>query len=259
MVSRIHSTVHLYQQTLSTAPILSLPTPPADLPSTHDPAEHITPVERIFVEATPSNLVELVRDKISTQADRLIAPYLGKWMKATGIVDDVSTTNYWGQIETKQNGKGYYFRFEFDPKWNGRLQILHKDQKIAVIGKIRNIGSYTIYLTECEFAIANDWFFTMFPGRASLSQRPPFSLTPMRHLPRMAGEVRSEATRRGQDEPAAPPPCFAWPPSPASRRRSHGGSGFGMSRSSITTERMGGCPSPARARWPDPRRIRARC
>jgi len=73
-------------------------------------------------------------------------------MKATGIVDDVSTTNYWGQIETKQNGKGYYFRFEFDPKWNGRLQILHKDQKIAVIGKIRSIGSYTIYLTECEFA-----------------------------------------------------------------------------------------------------------
>jgi len=43
-----------------------------------------------------------------------------------------------------------------------------------------------------------------------------------RLLPRMTGEVWREATRRGQDGPQPPPPCFAWSPSPASRRRSQG-------------------------------------
>jgi hypothetical protein len=46
--------------------------------------------KKIFVEVSPSYLMDLYKDRTSVQGDALFAAYIGKWMTVSGNVRDVS-------------------------------------------------------------------------------------------------------------------------------------------------------------------------
>lgn len=97
----------------------------------------------------------MVRDKLSTEKTRIAAPFIGKWIILTITISDVNTSEYFGEIEDYDSGiltgqESHQFRCRFSPEWNDRLSLLAKGQIVIITGKIENINSYGIDLTECE-------------------------------------------------------------------------------------------------------------
>lgn len=48
-----------------------------------------SPDSRIVLGQNPVDLVALYKNTTSAQGDRLVGPYLGKWMKVSGKLDDI--------------------------------------------------------------------------------------------------------------------------------------------------------------------------
>ena len=45
--------------------------------------------ERVFVDVTPAYLIGLLKDRLEIHGQKLVEPYIGKWLVVTGYVNDV--------------------------------------------------------------------------------------------------------------------------------------------------------------------------
>jgi len=106
------------------------------------------------ISLSPQELVRLFKTGgTSAQAERLIQPYVGKWMQISGVVDDVThfgpDTN---QVSlTGTMGLGLQFLMYFREKWTDEVSMLVKGQNITVRGQFTSIPySDTVRLVECE-------------------------------------------------------------------------------------------------------------
>jgi hypothetical protein len=113
------------------------------------PGTLTTAGQRIVIDINPKYIFDLIGDKISTEADRLTAPYIGKWITLSGKVKNVSVGQYSGKITTEEVDD-YQIGFEFSPSWNERLNIITTGENILVRGKIYQIRRYRLELVECE-------------------------------------------------------------------------------------------------------------
>jgi hypothetical protein len=108
---------------------------------------------RIFVAAdvTPQVLIGLFGQHMSIEAEKLIKPYLGKWMQVSGALGDVSAPKNFGVfVHFKQSSSSVFISMIFDKEWVDRLSILQKDSQMTVIGQISEIRSSTFELRHCE-------------------------------------------------------------------------------------------------------------
>jgi hypothetical protein len=126
--------------------------PGLSVSSNHVPVTASAPApnaSKIFINATPDYLMDLVEGKLSTEAERMIEPYIGKWMTVTDRISDVSIRNT-GSIVTERNDRYRQLDLWFNSAWNERLNVLYKGQEIRVNGKIDRIWPTRIFLIDCE-------------------------------------------------------------------------------------------------------------
>jgi hypothetical protein len=82
--------------------------------------------DRVFVDITPDKLWDMIKGKMINERDRLIKPFIGKWINISVVVDDVSSNDgiIWAD--------GVKLSLHFDSRWNDRLEVLQKGQRVSV-------------------------------------------------------------------------------------------------------------------------------
>jgi hypothetical protein len=90
--------------------------------------------------------MELYGNKMSSEGDRLFAPYIAKWIHLTETVADVSGNSVWAY--SNQNTRTIVMLFDVD--WSDRLSVLTRDQKISALCQVAVAKVNIIYLAHCE-------------------------------------------------------------------------------------------------------------
>jgi hypothetical protein len=108
--------------------------------------------EKIFIDLTPEQLIAFYADNTSIQADRLVAPSIGKWMSLSGRLSEViSSYPGFAQLTFTRRGLGsqvfMYFR---DQTLIDRLSMLNRRTQMTVHGKIEKVDMFAVHLGNCE-------------------------------------------------------------------------------------------------------------
>jgi hypothetical protein len=102
--------------------------------------------ERVFVDTTPEYLMGLLKDRPRVQGNKLTAPYIGKWLRLAGTVDDIFPGFV---VLREETGKpGIYLYFGDDQK--ERFHLLELGKQISAIGQIRAVMSSDFEMESCE-------------------------------------------------------------------------------------------------------------
>ena len=93
--------------------------------------------------------------RTEAEADRLFAPYRGKWRRVRGEVTEVRRDGLTGGYEVElwvvrspEDADTVYTRF--GPAWNNRIEILRQSQTISAICKLDSAASSVVFMDECE-------------------------------------------------------------------------------------------------------------
>jgi hypothetical protein len=143
--------------TLSVSPspiISSLQVIPSVMPS---PSLQASNESRSFTDATPNYLLQIYNNHTDIQASRLVQPYMGKWMKVEGIVEQVAPEPYGGGIYAViAYDKDAFLGLRFKANWHDRVFSLVKGDRIAVVGRLENVQPMGLTLSECEFQLSRN-------------------------------------------------------------------------------------------------------
>jgi hypothetical protein len=121
------------------------PSAAVPVPSTSAPVTVPSPAPaRVFVTVTASYLWHLHDGHTSAETQRLVAPYLGKWLKYSAPVHDVTTD---GLLLFKG---GVVFCRLGDERAIERVTKLPRRARISAAGRINSIDQFGIYLENCE-------------------------------------------------------------------------------------------------------------
>lgn len=93
--------------------------------------------DRVFVTITPKELRANCIGRTMTAAERLTAPFIGKWMKLSRPINDVSCKEH-GSIVWLDDEESL-ISLHFEPSWNSRLDVLQIQESITAIGEIQEI------------------------------------------------------------------------------------------------------------------------
>jgi hypothetical protein len=114
------------------------------------------PVERIYTDATPVDLLALGNTPNLTNAERarLLAPHLGKWLRIEGLVDEVNPQTSWVQVlitKPVADSAMPLMIAHFDSDLD-RVVALRKGAQIRVAGKFDGLSVMNVALTlsDCE-------------------------------------------------------------------------------------------------------------
>jgi len=113
------------------------------------------PTERILTDKSPQELTDFFRNFIDVQAQKLIEPFLGKWLKIVGPVTDAShyKDSFWQvfiYVEDKHSSFGIQISLLFADTWTERLSLITHGTTISTIGRINKVGKTGIELHACE-------------------------------------------------------------------------------------------------------------
>jgi hypothetical protein len=107
----------------------------------------VTPAKPVVVDVKPEYLWQLFEGRTSTQAEKLVASYIGKWMQVSGPLQDVHTFEVTFQRPGTYTVIYMYFRKK---KWTDRLSALSPGDNITVRGRIETINKVELHLETCE-------------------------------------------------------------------------------------------------------------
>jgi hypothetical protein len=89
----------------------------------------------------------------SIQAEKLVQPYLKKWMRIPNTVvyniNDRGDEGY-RVSATISNDNGPLVHLYFDKRWNERISILRRGSTLAIIGQIVSVETHGLRLENCE-------------------------------------------------------------------------------------------------------------
>lgn len=108
--------------------------------------------KQIMVSVPIGQLIDSVADHTMAEADRLMAPYIGKWIRVSGLVDDVTEeAAYWLVfIQLPESHRLVALSFNTQTSMN-QVSVLRKGEQLNVLGKIKKISSVgTPTLSNCE-------------------------------------------------------------------------------------------------------------
>lgn len=111
---------------------------------------------RDIVDVEPQQLTDYFRNYLTVQAQALTKPYIGKWMKVSGKLRDVTSMPNGTTLVTLGSADDLQsviplvsLQFSTDP-WGDHLAVMQRGDGITALGKIESIQSYTLLLTQCE-------------------------------------------------------------------------------------------------------------
>ncbi len=83
------------------------------------------------------------------EAERLVQPYLGKWVRVSGTVANVVGGGDRASFTVTLENKYAFFNFRED-RWRSRLEVLRQGAHISLLGRITSIHSWKIDIDDCE-------------------------------------------------------------------------------------------------------------
>jgi hypothetical protein len=113
--------------------------------------------ERIVVDVTPEYLVGFFREHTTAQAKKLLEAYIGKWMKVSGVVQDVeSNPNHYLVLfrPSSVNAPLIWAHFR-EQRWMERVLTLKLGDNLTAFGQITNADHLTLFMDNCEVVISH--------------------------------------------------------------------------------------------------------
>jgi hypothetical protein len=137
--------------------VLLWPKKAADIEQAHLPTTSPTPVgatevllksgSKRLVNVTPSYLMGLLRgEHTSIQAAKLVEVFIGKWIKVSGALDDVSGVAD-ARLLTFADRLAYML---FRREWFDHLSTLRRGDILTVVGQIKEVTKSMVILDHCE-------------------------------------------------------------------------------------------------------------
>jgi hypothetical protein len=119
-----------------------------DVPKAQDEPK---PEERTIVDVTPEYLMELYKDKLTFQADKLVLPYIGKWLKVSGEVRNISspTAGVMTMAFVSSDNTSTTF-MDYDKPWFDILSTVRRGQKISALCQVLRARRFEVDLYHCE-------------------------------------------------------------------------------------------------------------
>jgi hypothetical protein len=109
--------------------------------------------ERIFLDIDARMLVALKNGNHTlAEKQRLWKPYVGKWIRVSGPVVDVSETKLFLANYTTPTTGLYELILKFEPAWSDRISVLQKGSNVSVVGCIDDFKAVCVVLSRCELA-----------------------------------------------------------------------------------------------------------
>lgn len=120
---------------------------PAAIPVAVPPADK----PRQFLDRTPRELFALYEGRTPFQADPIIQPYKGKWIRAEGRIINLLPDGMPGHsIAVLQDGN-MVIECRLDERWTDKIVKLNKGEILSVLGQIGpSQNGSQLYLTNCE-------------------------------------------------------------------------------------------------------------
>jgi hypothetical protein len=112
--------------------------------------------DREFADASPAEIMSVFQGNTAIQSDKLLRPHIGKWLRVTGPLHNVTTwspTGHFSQVTLDNfTGNNIWMWFVFNDKRvvEGRLAALRIGTQLTIVGKISEIGRLGITLEECQ-------------------------------------------------------------------------------------------------------------
>jgi hypothetical protein len=117
----------------------------------HHPAAATQKPKRPFVNMTPLDLVALLHGpQTHLQGQRRIAPYMGKWLRVAGEVDDVRETGDTVTVNFAPSDDAPWVFLTFEGDMRPFVDHLNPGDHLAAIGQIAYIEARHIGLANCE-------------------------------------------------------------------------------------------------------------
>ena len=105
---------------------------------------------RIPAGATPDELIEhYKRGATTSQSQKRIEPYIGKWVTAKGRFTDLTSRGSNVQMKLES---GNLLSAQFDDIWKDRLESLVPGDEIGIGGKLSFVVPHSVALEGCELA-----------------------------------------------------------------------------------------------------------
>ena len=142
---------------------------PTPLPSSPAPSSARNPVlieppqsfrtnpdgsQRIFIRALPHEMSTTFEGRTANQAMALVAPYLGKWIAISAIVNNSRTypdgTTLIHFVSVLNQTNVTVTAAEFDEKWRNNLNVINKGDTLKAVCRISKIEQSIINMDSCE-------------------------------------------------------------------------------------------------------------
>jgi hypothetical protein len=112
--------------------------------------------QKVFVNVSPSYLLDLYNDRTTLQGDALAAAYIGKWITATFKVYDIGQPH--PSIISIQSVEREFFdpgglrwiSASFNTESSEEVLLVQKDATITVRGKISSVDKIRVTIDNCE-------------------------------------------------------------------------------------------------------------
>jgi hypothetical protein len=104
---------------------------------------------RVFQQA-PRELCSVYQDHISVQADKLAEVYIGKWLRVSGTLDDVHHQQDGIHVSLVEYLQPPAIHATFHDSAGPHLFHLQRNSPISLIGQIKSISAYNVFLGNCE-------------------------------------------------------------------------------------------------------------
>src|ERR1039457_1853126 len=102
-------------------------------------------------DITPHDLTQKVVGLMGVHAEAIGQLYHGKWMRVSGVVNDVVPINALSRmLGIYEEVDKVYVVINFERKWVDQLAALNKGDSVTVIGQLFSVGAFGINLKDGE-------------------------------------------------------------------------------------------------------------
>ncbi len=108
--------------------------------------------KRMFVDATPEELVKFYEDHIDIRADKLAQPYIGRWIQVSGPLQNAAPEEKGGVRACIHTYDPFMWIF-MDIPAPGSVDVFavkKQGSPVTVNGQIKRIGPHDLILENCE-------------------------------------------------------------------------------------------------------------
>lgn len=111
------------------------------------PQRPVVTREKTTVSVSAEYLSGLYYGYKQSHAERLLKPYLGKWITVSGVIDDFGER---ALSQIRLSFKTPNPSMWFDEEWQDRLSAFKPGDRITVIGQINSVMVTYVQLNHCE-------------------------------------------------------------------------------------------------------------